>query len=114
MRYGRNPSNLWEARLAADYGYIRRTHGNDGDQVDCFIGPQLDSEQVFIFNQLKADGSFDEHKVMLGFPNEISAGQAYGASYTPGHVPRFAGCWLVPMSKFKTWLQTGDHTKPFE
>ncbi len=35
----------WEAKLPADYGYLSRTEGADGDQVDAYIGPRQGASQ---------------------------------------------------------------------
>lgn len=101
----------WSNEIAHDYGYIKRTEGNDGDHVDVFIGPNLTSDKVFVVNQTHKDGSFDEHKVMLGFSSEKAATDGYLANYDAGW-DRFTG--VVPMSieQFKTWLKDGDQTKP--
>lgn len=53
----------WSCTLPADYGYIKRSEGADGDQVDVYLGPDKQSQLVVIVNQkdLKT-GRFDEHK----------------------------------------------------
>lgn len=99
----------WENTMGAHYGYIRKTEGADGDHVDVFVGDSPESESVWIIDQVNKDGSFDEHKVLLGFKNKITARKAYVSSYDKG--------WTVgpitPMNieQFKEWLQ-GDTTKP--
>lgn len=74
----------WAVSMAHDYGYIKGTKGADGDEVDAFIGPDLDSERVFVVNQVGKDGSLDEHKVMLGFATREAAEQGYLSSYRAG------------------------------
>lgn len=84
------------------YGYIRRTIGADGDQVDCFIGQHPESRQVFVIDQLNASGAFDEHKVMLGFLNEAQARDAYSR-----HYPRQPGAVrAMDVGEFKQWVFT--------
>lgn len=98
----------------AHYGYIRGTKGADGDAVDCFIGPALDSELVFVVNQHNKAGEFDEHKVMLGFLDVESARMAYLGSYEQGWTGLGS---IVPASlrAFKRWLKTGASKKtPFQ
>src|SRR5262245_18993888 len=70
--------------LVHHYGYINRTEGRDGDYVDCFMGPDPDSELVFVVDQENKDGRFDEHKVMLGFDREAEAEAGYLANYDDG------------------------------
>lgn len=100
----------WVNRMAAHYGYISGTKGNDGDAVDCFIGFYPQSERVFVINQ-DIGGRFDEHKVMLGFPDEESARRAYLDSYDKG----WGGlASIVPcsISQLKWWLARGDTSRP--
>ena len=88
-------------RMAYDYGYIRRTEGTDGDHVDVYVGPNKESEKVYIVNQMKKPGftAFDEQKVMLGFNTAQEAKTAYLAHYNS---PRFFGSMLsVGLDWFK-------------
>lgn len=92
--------------MPADYGFIKKTEGADGDAVDVFIGPHRQSEMVYVIDQCNEHGSFDEHKVMLGFTNYKKAVETYKAAYSKG--------WKVgkvtPMTiqQFKSWLKEGD------
>lgn len=74
--------NEGSTKMKYPYGYIRRTIGNDGDHVDCYIGDDKNSEKVFIVHQKdpKTD-KFDEDKVMLGFTSKSEAKEAYLAHY---------------------------------
>ena len=101
----------WERELKSHYGYIRRTEAKDGDQVDVFVGEQTDSDKVFIVNQAKADGSFDEHKVMVGFMTEPMARAGYLANYEPGW-DRILSIQEMTIDQFKGWLEAADFTKP--
>ncbi|ASC68576.1 hypothetical protein B9P52_31770 [Achromobacter denitrificans] len=115
-RRGTSPDGTaWANRMAGHYGYIRRTEGADGDQVDVFVRPGTApdfSGPVFVIDQVNpGSGKFDEAKVMLGYPDQKAAEEAYRASYTPdwkgmGQVTR------LDMPAFKEWLSNGDTTKP--
>lgn len=100
----------WSIEMKDHYGYIKRTTGADGDQVDVFIGDEPDSDRVFIVDQYKADGSFDEHKVVLGARTLDQAKATYSRNYAEG--------WPVgpvkelTMPEFKSWLGQGDTTVP--
>ncbi len=110
-RSGTDPDgNEWSVTMAHDYGYIKRTEGADGDQVDVFVGDNPDSEQIFIVDQVNKDGSFDEHKVMLGFTDRQSAIDGYKASYQKGW--KVGEVTQLSMGDFKNWLKEGDTTKP--
>lgn len=95
--------NKWETRFYHPYGYIVGVEGTDGDYLDCFIGPNPTSDKVFVIYQKKADGTFDEHKVMLGFNDLISARDAYLAHYATqgflGYVKEF------PLFEFKELIK---------
>jgi len=96
----------WVNRMAAHYGYICGTKGNDGDEVDCFIGPYPQSDRAYVINQ-NIGGRFDETKVMLAFPDEASARRAYLDSYDRDWRGLAS---LVPVSipQLKWWLKHGD------
>ncbi|MGY3876476.1 LPD38 domain-containing protein [Aeromonas enteropelogenes] len=102
----------WQSTLAHDYGYIKRTSGTDGDQVDVFIGDQPDSETVFVVDQIDPrSGAFDEHKVMLGFADEAAARAGYLASYENGW-QGLGAIKAMTLDTFKRWLNDGGTTKP--
>ncbi|MCY1166226.1 Inorganic Pyrophosphatase [compost metagenome] len=101
----------WENTLAAHYGYIRGTEGNDGDHVDTFIGPNPDSDKVFVIDQVNKDGTFDEHKVMLGADSLEQADELYHANYAPGWTGRGA-ITEMPLADFKAWVRDGVKTQP--
>lgn len=59
--------------MYADYGFIEGTFGNDKEEIDVYVGPDRDSDEVFIVTLLKlqdedeGDPEVDEWKVLLGF-----------------------------------------------
>ncbi len=100
--------------LANSYGYIRGTEGADApDQVDVFIGPHPESEVVFVVDQVKADGRFDEHKCLIGFFTTADAKAAYLANYAPGW-KGLGAIHPMTMAAFKLWLADGDTRKRIE
>lgn len=100
----------WVTKLAAHYGYFSRTRGADGDPIDCFIGFYPQSEFIYVINQY-VNGSFDETKVMIAFPDENTARKAYLDSYAKGWKGLHS---IIPasISQFKWWLKNGNHKKP--
>ena len=62
--------------LKNHYGYFSRTLGHDGDHVDVFLGDNQDSSKIYVVDQNKKDGTFDESKVMLGFNSKKEAKEA--------------------------------------
>jgi hypothetical protein len=72
----------WSIKMNFDYGYIRGTVGKDKDHLDCYIGPNPESEKVFIVHQNDPmTGEYDEDKVMLGFGTLEEAKKAYLSQY---------------------------------
>ena len=103
----------WEQEMQNTYGYIRGTEGVDGDHIDVFFSEDPSQGDVFVVDQVKKDGSFDEHKVMYGFPDIESARKAYLSNYEDGWQGLGA---ITPVSKeeFKKWIDSSHRkTKPF-
>lgn len=63
------------------YGEIPGTRGADGDALDVFVGPDPTSPNVYVVDQKRADGSFDEQKILVGFRHPNAAEAAYLAHY---------------------------------
>lgn len=75
----------WETTMHNTYGYIRGTEGVDGDHIDVFLTDDIDGwngRRVYVVDQYNEDGTFDEHKVMLGFNDEDDARNAYLSNYS--------------------------------
>lgn len=105
----------WSVTMRNSYGYIRMTEGVDGDHIDIFLSDHLDdwTGDVFVVDQVKEDGSFDEHKVMYGFDTEEEAREAYLANYSPGW-KGLGAITLVSRKGFKKWVESSHRkTKPF-
>ena len=103
----------WEQEMHNTYGYIRGTKGVDGDHIDVFLSDDPSQGDVFVVDQVNKDGTFDEHKVMYGFPDIESARKAYLSNYEDGWTGLGA---ITPVSKeeFKKWIDSSHRkTKPF-
>ncbi len=104
----------WETKIKHHYGYVKRTEGKDGDQVDVFIGPNPESEKAFVIDQVNPRTKvFDEHKVMLGFETEEEARAGYLANYDKSGESRIGTITETNTDEFKTWLNDGNTKKPF-
>ena len=111
MRRGTDKSGkAWESEMQAHYGYVKRTTGADGDQVDVFIGDNPDSDKVFVIDQYHPDGTFDEHKVVMGAGSMLEAKSLYKRNYQKGW--KVGPTTAMSMDEFKGWLRDGDTTKP--
>lgn len=96
------------------YGYFNITKGKDGDAVDVFLGPDVENfDRVYCIDQNKANGEFDETKVMLGFSSKEEAKEAYMSNYSPDW-KGFRDITSVSIKDFKKWLYRGRRQRqPF-
>lgn len=108
----------WETMMQNTYGYILGTEGVDGDHIDVFLSDDMDGwngRRVFVVDQYNEDGTFDEHKVMMGFNSEEEAMDAYLSNYEKGwadsHTPVLTS---VNIEEFEKWIASSHRkTKPF-
>ena len=110
--------NKWEQTMRNTYGYIRGTEGVDGDHIDVFLTNDIDGwngRRVYIVDQYNEDGTFDEHKVMLGFNDETEAQDAYLSNYEKGwEFKRKLVMSSVNLPDFEKWINSSHRkTKPF-
>lgn len=103
----------WSITMRNDYGYILGTKGKDGDHIDIFLSDSPEEGSVFVVDQIKEDGSFDEHKVMYGFSGIEEAKAAYLSNYSPGW-KGLGNITEVSKENFKKWIKSSKRkTKPF-
>ena len=103
----------WESEMHNTYGYIRGTESVDGDHIDIFLSDNPTEGNVFVVDQINKDGSFDEHKVMYGFPDMESAKRAYLSNYEEGW-QGLGSITEVKKEDFKKWIDSSKRkTKPF-
>jgi hypothetical protein len=106
---------LWRVTMPAHYGYVKGSRGADGDQVDVFVGPHPFSPRVFVIDQVKEDGSFDEHKCMLGFWHRGDALNCYDASFSDKKGPqRRKNVSELTVSEFKRWVNSPATKEPLK
>lgn len=108
----------WESKMHNTYGYFRGTEGVDGDHIDVFLSNDMDGwngAQVFVVDQYNPDGTFDEHKVMLGFNDASDAKNNYLANYEKGwENGRRIDVSAVNLEDFEKWIASSHRkTKPF-
>lgn len=114
VRYGKDASGKkWSQVMNNTYGYIRGTEGVGGDHIDVFLGPDMNSDMVYVVDQVNTDGSFDEHKVMMGFSSLEDARSAYLSNYEDGW-QGLGNITGVALDGFKKWIDSSTRkTKPF-
>jgi hypothetical protein len=110
-RFGKEDGKPWSVICMAHYGDLSGTKGADGDPLDVFVGPWPESQAVYAVNRLSKDGSFDEVKLLICFPDEQAAITAYTNSYERGH-ERIGSVVRCTIDQLKWWIKYGDTTKP--
>ena len=106
VRSGKDASGKeWSQEMKADYGRILGSKGYDKDHVDIMVKPgyQGGADNVYVVNQHKADGSFDEHKVVAGVNSEQEALALYNSSYEAGWTGG-KSVTRIAMPVFKKWV----------
>ncbi len=108
----------WESMMHNTYGYFRGTEGVDGDHIDVFLSNDIDGwngRKVYVVDQYNPDGTFDEHKVMLGFNDTDEAKSDYLANYEKGWEDgRKIVVSATNLEDFEKWIDSSHRkTKPF-
>jgi hypothetical protein len=105
----------WSVTMPAHYGYIKGTKGKDKDHLDVYIGPKPNGMMVFVVNQKKEEGGFDEHKIMLGFASKDEAIATYDRAFSGNLGPKLRETVVsTTVDKLKEWIASGNTKKPFE
>ncbi len=114
-RRGRDKDGkTWEREVNHHYGYIKRTTGADGENVDVYLGPNAEdaANPIYVVDQKSPDGRrFDEHKAMIGFRNATAARTAFKANF-PSDFKTFGGITKMSQEAFRDWLANGDMKAP--
>ena len=115
IRAGKDENgNPWEVLMPAHYGEIQRTEGADGDGVDVYLGQSPESKQIYVVDQIDPKtGKFDEHKVLMAFPDQETAMDTYVRGFSDGSGQSRMGA-VTPMTvaQFRQWLKNGNTKKP--
>ena len=108
----------WSVKMNNTYGYMTDNVGVDGDHLDVFLANDMDGwdgKGVYVVDQYNPDGSFDEHKVMLGFNSLSDAKENYLANYEDGWEDSHGvTVTAVNLDEFEKWVDSSKRkTKPF-
>lgn len=101
----------WSVTMNNTYGYMTDNVGADGDHLDVFLSNDIDSwdqQNVYVVDQFNDDGTFDEHKVLLGFNGKDDATDAYYSNYDESWRNRKLAIYEVPMDIFKKWIESSN------
>lgn len=103
----------WANTLPADYGYFKGTIGKDKDHIDVYLGDNLESDKVYVIDQINPKtGKFDEHKVMMGFDNVSQAKRKYNEAYDKGW-EGLGNITRTTKKGLKDWFENGNTKKEF-
>jgi len=107
---GSKRSPEWPA-LKNHYGYIKGTVGKDKDHVDVFMTDRAEDPElpVFVVDQVNKDGTFDEHKVVMGAATEAEARSTYLDNYSKGWTG-LGGIKQMTQDEFKAWVRDPKKT----
>jgi hypothetical protein len=101
VREGKSPDGVpFRIEMKHPYGFICLTEGCDGEEIDCFVGPDRISDKVFVI----WDKWQKEDKCFLGFENEQQAKNSFYSHYE--NPEKFFGpITSMSMESFKTALK---------
>jgi hypothetical protein len=95
-------------KMKCDYGFIEGYLGGDGEEIDVYVGPDEDAQEVYVVHQLRAPQykRWDEDKVFIGF---ASAQDAKDCFLAHRNEPRaFGGMLTHPRAMFAAKLRARD------
>ena len=104
----------WSSDMYDHYGYVRGTVGIDKDHVDVFVKkgtPETWGGKAYVVDQNKPDGSFDEHKAMIGYSSAEEARKAYLRNYKNDQAKNIRGVTEMPIDKFDAWAKSDEPKK---
>lgn len=106
FRSGTDPEGKkWSNKMTADYGYIKNTVGMDGEQIDCFVGPNKNAANAYVVTIMTPPKftKADEQKICFGLNSKEEAIKLIKSNYDD---PRFFGSVLtMPMTTLKDKLK---------
>lgn len=75
----------WKRAMLADYGEFASSRlAPDGDKVDVYVGEDRESDVVVVAHLLRANGDYDEDKVIVGYDSVESALRLFRLTYPEG------------------------------
>lgn len=100
--------------MTAIYGFVHGTQGADGDGVDVYLVEKPERGSfVYVFNQHRMDGVFDEHKCVLGAKSLAEAISVYDAHFADGSGPkRRRSAVMMTAAEFLDWARSRDISGP--
>lgn len=105
----------WATIMPAHYGYFKKSEAKDGDQIDVYLGPQVDSTRVFVIDQIDPKTrKYDEAKVILGTSSPTEALAIYQGGFSDGSgAARVGSLNEMSIPDLKAWLGSDRTKRPF-
>jgi hypothetical protein len=104
-----NAKLVYSRFMHHDYGYISKTTGRDGDEVDVFVGPMKNAAEVYVVHMIDKgpdkSAREDEDKCFVGFQSADAARAAFLAHYPKDF---YGGMTALPLAVFKQKLKTAN------
>lgn len=96
---------IGSTQMLHDYGFIEGYTGGDGEELDCYVGPDENAPDVHVVHQLLAPEfkKHDEDKIFLGFTDAAAAKDAFLAHRND--VGAFGSMSTIPLDRFKARLK---------
>lgn len=102
-------NEVYKKRMFHSYGYLDKTKGRDGDEVDCFLGPNQNSKCVYVIHMIDLgpvpSEREDEDKCFIGFDSSEAAKQAFFLHYARSF---FGGMTELSVADFKKKMKTAS------
>ena len=91
-------------QMQNDYGFIEGYLGEDGEELDCYVGPDENAPDVHVVHQLMAPDfkAHDEMKVILGARDSAHAKEIYLAHRNEPQA--FGAMTTFPLDRFRAKL----------
>jgi hypothetical protein len=95
----------WATVMKSAYGYMPNGNGEDGEGVDCYLGPDENAPNVHVVHQNDANGNFDEDKAILGV-NSVDEAKAIHQAHVPAD--RYRSTTVMPKDRFAAMLTKAE------
>lgn len=103
----------WERKMEDHYGYVKGVPARapDKEHVDVFVKPGTAEDYsgpVFVVDQNKSNGRYDEPKTIIGAASRKEARALYLRNYQKGFEKNIRGITQMTMAQFKEKLQDAN------
>jgi hypothetical protein len=108
----------WETPdLKVAYGHARGSRSKDGEPVDIIMGPDTDSDDVYLIDQVDPKtGTYDETKAIIAMPSSEEALRGYASLFSDGGqwAHRIGAVHKIQIGHFRKWAESNRSRRPFD